>query len=262
MTLAVGCGRKPTMVELQPRNLELHKKGETGALNPTVKDSKGDPIEGTVLVWSSSDVKIATVAEGGKVTAVTSGRATITAAVGEIRGTSIVRVSIPTTVKFESEQLMIRGAGQSSTVVATVYDDKATMLPDAKVTWASSKPEIATVSAEGAITGVADGSAEITATAGEATGKLALTVKAPEASKITLDPATVVVKVKQSQSIAVLITDDQGLPMTDAHVVWTSADPSIAQVDEHGMVTGLRRGETMITAAAGTAQATAEARIR
>ena len=64
-------------------------------------------------------------------------------------------------------------AGESETIVATVYPDNAT---DKVVSWSSDAPEVATVDAEGSVTAVAVGSATITATAGDKSASAQVTV--------------------------------------------------------------------------------------
>ena len=64
--------------------------------------------------------------------------------------------------------------GETLTLTATVLPDDAT---DKTVTWSSDKESVATVSESGVVTGKTDGSAIITATAGEQTASCVITVK-------------------------------------------------------------------------------------
>ncbi|MCK9537388.1 MAG: Ig-like domain-containing protein, partial [Bacilli bacterium] len=81
------------------------------------------------------------------------------------------------TIKVESISLdkeeIVLAVGDSETIVADVKPDNAT---DKTVSWSSEKPEIATVN-DGVIEAVAVGETVITATAGEKTATVTVTVK-------------------------------------------------------------------------------------
>ena len=68
-------------------------------------------------------------------------------------------------------------------------------------------------------------------------------------SHVAVIPGTVGLYVGDSTALSVKTS-----PMTaeDRSVIWDSADPTIASVDEHGVVTALAKGTTTITAAATT----------
>ena len=101
----------------------------------------------------------------GKVTAVGEGSTTITAKAGGKSGTCSVTVMVKaatvevTSITVDKDDVMI-GVGDSFTVIATVLPENAT---DKTVTWTSSDPSVATVDANGKVTGAAPGNASIVA---------------------------------------------------------------------------------------------------
>ena len=127
--------------------------------------------------------------------------------------------------------------GAEETLTATVKPDKAT---DKTVTWTSSKPEVATVDANGRVTAVAAGEATITATAGEKTATCKVTVTGPT---IALD----------SSALTVVVGSEPKLKLTAAvtgaanTVTWTSSDETVATV-ANGEITGVKAGTATITA--------------
>ena len=64
--------------------------------------------------------------------------------------------------------------GESETLVATVSPDNAT---DKTVTWSSTNTSVATVDQSGRVTAIKEGTATITAKAGDKTATCAVTVK-------------------------------------------------------------------------------------
>lgn len=127
--------------------------------------------ESTEVVWASSDTAVATVSENGLVTGVSAGTATISVSVG-----SEVKDSIEITVRAYTVDI-------SDDTNAVVYITRTVQLTasrnpaDATVEWSSSNEDVATVSADGVVTGIGAGTAVITAACGNATDSITVTVK-------------------------------------------------------------------------------------
>lgn len=123
------------------------------------------------VVWSSSDTAVATVSADGLVTGVAAGSATINVGVGEEVMDSITITVKPYTVDIGDD--VKADIYVTQTVQLTVTKAPA----DAVVTWTSSDEEIATVNADGLVTGVKEGVATVTATCGSAVDSITVTVK-------------------------------------------------------------------------------------
>jgi uncharacterized protein YjdB len=259
--LLAACGRRPESIDMQPHTLELGRKGETKAIQATVKDMNGRPIEGVQLEWSSNNTKSATVDTTGKVKALSTGTAQVTAKTGDVSNQVVVSVVIPATVNIDPPKMLLRGAGQSQELNVSVLDDNGQLVPGAKLTWASDNPAVATV-ADSKVTGVADGVAKITATAADVSGSAEVLVKGPVATTITFDRSPVVIKVGSHDQIGTTVTDDMSQPMPGAALNWTSSNPGVVTVDDKGNLTGLRRGDSLLRAAAGTASAEVLVKVR
>lgn len=141
--------------------MELTVNG-TGKLTATVK-----PDETTVktIQWSSSDEAVATVGADGTVTALKEGTAVITAKCGEKSAECTVTVKaeavMPTSITMEPTTLSLT-VGQKYTLIATILPENAT---NKSVTWSSNAPDIVEVTAGGAVTAKAAGTATVTASA-------------------------------------------------------------------------------------------------
>lgn len=143
--------------------------GATVELGGTAKDQRGDPVSASIA-WSSSDPTKATVSASGLVTGVDVGAATIrvvaSAGTGSVSDSTVVTVTPPpvlTSVRIAPATPSI-SVGGSLTLSATALDQFGRAI-GASVTWTTSDALTATVSASGVVTGVAAGSATITATA-------------------------------------------------------------------------------------------------
>ena len=228
-----------TGITLNHTSLSLYV-GDKATLTASIKP---DDATDKDVTWSSSDESIATVVDG-VVTAVAEGVATVTAEVSGIKAVCEVTVEVPVeTITLDKTSLELN-KGESETLTATVKPDNATVKV---VTWSSSDETVATVDDNGKVTGVAAGSATITAKAGGKTASCAVTVTVPVES-ITLDKTSLTMKVGETATLKATVKPDDA---TDKTVTWSSADKSIATVDKTGKVTAVKEGETVITATAG-----------
>ena len=168
-----------TGISLNTTSVRL-KKGGTAQLSATVTPS--DATNRTVT-YSSSNSKVATVTSGGKITAVGGGTATITAKAGGKSATCKVTVSVAQT-GIKTSGGAERTVGLNSTLRLSVAKVPADATDSYGVTWSSSDTNIATVSSNGTVTGVALGTATITAKSNgwTATYKVTVVEKAEESS--------------------------------------------------------------------------------
>lgn len=81
--------------------------GASQQLTASVRDEAGNPLTGRAITWSSTEPAVATVSDGGNVTAVGAGSATITASSEGKSGSATVTVSI---VSLRSASLATGGA--------------------------------------------------------------------------------------------------------------------------------------------------------
>ena len=118
------------------------------------------------VTWKSDNESVATVSKGGTVTPVSNGTANITATTedGNYTATCKVTVEIPElTLSLDKTELTLTQTEEQQKLTATVSD------PEEKVTWLSSDPFVATVTRDGTVTAIANGTATITASAGDKT---------------------------------------------------------------------------------------------
>lgn len=227
-------------VTLNKTELPLYV-GESESLSVTVKP---DDATYKTVSWSSSDPSIAKV-ENGTVTAVKKGTATITATAGDKSASCSVVVServIPVSSVELNKTSLDLVEGDIETLTATVKPNDAT---DKTISWSTSNPSVAKVD-NGTVTAVKEGTATITATAGEKSASCNVTVSAKK-----VDVAMVMLNTIELELIAgdqfTLVATVVPENATDQTVQWSTSDASVAKV-ESGVVTGLKKGMAKIVA--------------
>ena len=149
-----------TSITLDKTSLSM-KVGETATLTATVKP---DDATDKTVAWSSSDESVAKV-DNGKVAALKSGKATITAKCGDKTAECVVTVTVPVSSIALDMATLSLSVGESATLSATVKPDDAT---DKNVNWSSSDESVVKVD-NGKVTALTTGRARITAAVGNIT---------------------------------------------------------------------------------------------
>lgn len=166
--------------------------------------------------------------------------------------TALEQVLVVPAVSVEITQgdAMDLGLNKSATLTAIV---KPTDTTD-ELVWSTKDTDIVRVNAEtGEITGLKEGTATVTATAGKVSDSIEITVRMIPATGITItnkniaDDALSVEARFPVQLEAVLEPDG-----TTDLVTWSVADESVATIDQSGKLTGRKAGTTTVTAAAGS----------
>lgn len=176
-------------------------------------------------------------------------------------------------LQFEADHFSLFGILYASTVSATGVsispDSKtlnkgetvqltATVLPtdatDKTVIWSSSNNDIASVDNKGEVTAVGPGTATITATANDGSGKAAscrITVNEPytppaivHVTGISLDRKTATIKKGSILQLSATVTPSNA---DDKTVRWESSNTDVASVDDNGEVTAIAPGTATIT---------------
>jgi uncharacterized protein YjdB len=187
--------------------------GSTTALSPA--------IGGT---WSSSNSAVATVNNSGIVTGVSPGTAifyfteTGTGCISSATGT--VTVNNNPTISLSGPSAICVGAATN-------------VLPASGGTWASSNPTVATVSNTGVVTGISNGVVTLTYTAVNGCSSTSgIQVNVNGRPTISLN----------GPSSICLGTTTAFLPSSGG--VWVSSNPSVATINNSGIVTGVSPGTT------------------
>jgi len=133
--------------------------------------------------------------------------------------------------------------GETVTLHATVSGST-----NQSVTWESNNTSVATVNSSGVVTAVSAGTAVIIAKSvadPTAQGTATITVNPPPAIEVTVAPQTATIQVGQTVPLTAIVSNT-----TNQAVTWSSRTPSVATVDQSGVVTGVSAGTAVIEARA------------
>jgi len=228
-------------VTITPSSLAIGVQ-QQGALAASVSVENG---VSTALNWTSSDPTVVSVSANGVVTGFALGVVTVTATLvadPNVRGTAVVSVTASIQSVTVSPNLVAAFVGDQDQLTATVQADGP--LPRT-VTWRSSNPAVATVSANGLVSSLSAGSATITAVSTADTTKRGT-------AQVTVQPAPVVGITPSQSNIAIgeqrtlngRVTVAPGLSTA---VIWRSSNSAIATITSSGTVTGQTLGTVTIT---------------
>ena len=181
----------PTAVAVIPDTVALTALRQTAQLAAEVRDQNGRVMEGVPVSWSSADTTVAAVDSAGLVTGIGGGATTIAATAGAVSGTAVVTVmqsagsvivSPPTdTVAMGDTLRLSRRRSTKADTGSKVRSSSGRLVM-------SRSPG---VDGSGLVTGVAEGAATITATAGSVEGTAEIAVANPDrAALVALYEAT------------------------------------------------------------------------
>jgi hypothetical protein len=151
--------------------------GKTLQLSAVAKDSAGNTLTSAPMTWLSRDTLKMKVNASGLVTGVAIGTAYVLATSGTKMDSTPVTVSqvavASVAVSPASASLTVAGTAQ---LTATTKDSAGNTLTGRAIAWSSSNALVASVSSSGLVSGLAAGSATITATSEGKSGSAAVTV--------------------------------------------------------------------------------------
>lgn len=220
------------------------------------------------LAWESSDAKIATVDNNGKVTAVAAGTATITVKTANgkqdvcaVTVADAVQPPVKVTGVSLNKKTLSLTVGKSQSLAATVSPANAA---DKSLKWSSSNKSVATVTQAGKVTAKKAGTATITvASVAEpsvkATCKVTVKAAVVAVKKVTLKPTKATLGVKEKLTLKATVTPSNA---TSKKVTWKSDKKSVATVSSKGVVTAKKTGTAKITATAGGKKATCKITVK
>jgi len=149
---------------------------------------------------------------------------------------------------------------------AICYDQSDNTMTGVDIDWTSSDTTVGTIDQTGTFTALAEGTADITATAGDIFGTATVTVTAqapPEAvlTGIEISPTAATAVVGKTVGFKATARDQSGNAMAGVDITWTSSDTTVGTIDQAGTFTALTEGVTTIAATAGELSAEASVTV-
>lgn len=200
-----------------------------------------DPLLASDKYWYSSDPSVAVVSSDGQVTAIKSGTVNIICCLpdGSENHFYITVCQKPSelTLRVPVEELTV---GQSLAAEVRMLPKKSRD----KVTWKSDNPNIISVDEKGKMTGVSQGSCEVTAeTASGLRYSVSVRCVVP-AEKLTLSQEKREVYQGKEFTLEAVLSPSQ----SRQSVMWRSSDPTVVSVNSKGKVRGVSFGSATVYA--------------
>ncbi len=198
------------------------------------------------LTWKSSNKKVAKVNANGVVTAVGKGTATITCTTKDTGK----KVSCEVTVKnVRAKSIELSKTSATLTVkktLALTCKFNPTDTTNKNVTWTSSNPKVAKVSANGVVTAVAPGTATITCKTkiGGKVAKCTVKVTLQKIKSVSFKESEMEMLIGSKQTLKPVI---KPAGASGAKLKWSSSDPSVVKVNSNGKLKALKEGKAYIT---------------
>ncbi len=207
--------------------------------------------------WTSSSAS-ATVNSSGLVAGVQLGTSSIQATLGTVSCSTSVTITAPVLVSLTltpSTSTIAYGATQQYQVIGTYTDGSSNNLTNS-MSWFAVPSETASINGSGLATGLAEGTATITALNGAvfATGTLAVQAQAePSLVTIVVTPNQASIPVGSSQQfVATGNYSDGSTQDITSTVTWTSSGSGVASVNSSGLATAATQGSSTLTATSGS----------
>lgn len=246
-----ACGPTVARIAVEPAQAMMSTRGASLILHAEPRDEKGQPVPDVQIGWTSANPAVASVDATGKVTAVKSGVATITAAAGQVQGTAQLRVSIPAALTLTPSEVTLGGVGQTARVAMIVKDDAGNVVPGMPAVWASSDPNVASVDNQGVIHAFGAGKVSVTARTGTLASVVKVTVALPQFDEVALEPkGPLKLQAGKSQQLTLKATQ-AGQPVMGVTASWSCDNAKVAVVTATGKVTAVKKGKATVTATAG-----------
>lgn len=132
-------------------------------------------------------------------------------------------------VQFEAEALDTQGA------------------PFTAMHWKASPSTVVSVSATGMVTAVSQGTGTITASAGDRTADVTVSVLRSAVAQVTIGGLASSVSAGTSVLLNAVAKDARGATLTGRAEVWTSSEPTVAEVDQSGTLRAVTPGSATVT---------------
>ena len=241
-------------LQISPQDLSFRALGDSAALTATVRDQNGAVMPNPSVVWVSSNPDVADVRDG-MARALGNGEATIRATSGSASATASVRVEqVATRISVQPDSVFFVSLGDTLRLEPRLEDANGHAMAVPELTWSSGAEGVVTVDETGLLTAVGNGETEVSAAASDLRATVTVLVsQSIGAIEVSVDRLSFA-SLGDTARVAAIARDLNGNE-ANAAITWSSADTTVAAVDE-GLVTSIGNGEAEIRAQAGEAAAT------
>jgi uncharacterized protein YjdB len=152
--------------------------------------------------------------------------------------------------------------GGTATLTAVLADAAGKPITGRTVTWTSHRPDVATITAAGVVTAVAEGVAQIDAASEGKYGTANIVVNKVPVARVEITPATLSLDEGETGALSATAKDANGGVLQGRAITWRSSDVTVAPIYANGQVLAIRPGTVTITAESEGKAATLELSVR
>ena len=266
--LLIACGTPPmtgggapqlTALTVTPTTSSI-ALGQTAQFKATGMFSDGSSKDLTQSVgWSISNPDIASVDSSGLTTSLSTGIASVAAAMEGHNSSSVLSISKAAVVSIavSPSDLSIPLGNQIQLTATGTFTDKSTQDVTNLVTWASSQPGVALVSSSGLAVSRSVGTSAITATLDSVNASSPLTVSPAVLVSLVMSEnhATIPLGTTAQFTAKGVYTDGSQQDLTNS-VSWTAAPSGVVSISSSGLATGRAVGAATVSATSGSVSST------
>jgi trimeric autotransporter adhesin len=238
-------------ISLQPTSDSVEVGQTYSNWTVTLRDIAGGVLTGRSLHWESGNLPVATVdANTGVVTAVGVGDAIITLRAEGKQAQSTIKVLQPIVSIIALPDSFDLPLTTNRTIIASVVGPNGVAITNRVITWSSSNPGVAVVSASGVVTAVSVGTTTITIRAGTKQTTVRVRVVGEPVTSVRILPqqSVHVIRLGQTKQLTAECLNASQQVLTGRTITWNSGNPVVATVSSNGLVTGLSIGQAAISA--------------
>ena len=237
--LAAACGDGsveppiPATLNVYPASATLVALGDTVRYSASLLDDAGQAIPDAAVQWTTADPTVAVVDAGGLVSAVANGTTVVSATSAGVSGTATVIVNpiagttqVAAQISVEPDSVTLDALGDTLRLTARAEDRNGNSIAGTTFDWSSSNASAVAVNANGLVTAVDNGTAEVTASAGGLSGTVAITVRQAPAELQVVAGAGQTARAGNTlrEAVTVVVEDRGGSPVAGADVAFQPAD--------------------------------------
>lgn len=223
------------MKEDERKQLTVTAKYKDGTIKDVTRDA----------VWTSSSASVAEVS-GGVVTAVSSGKATITAKFGEKSASASAQVELADKLTASHRSVILRKGETAQVTLTATYSDGTTENVTNKADWSVTSSKLADVSS-GLVTAYERGKTTLVAKYGSKTVNIPLEID--YAVKLTASKRDVQLKSGGTEQLTITATFSDGTTQDVTNEAeWATRSYKIADVTDTGLISAAGYGKTAVTA--------------
>ncbi|HEV8305471.1 MAG TPA: Ig-like domain-containing protein [Gemmatimonadales bacterium] len=265
-TVEVTVRNDAKSLAVTPDSATIPNLGDSVRFVANAQNSRGDPISGAAIAWSTPDSTLARVTNTGWVVARGVGTVRMIASVDPLADTSRVRVlNVPVTLSILPDSAVLASLDDSLLLPVDIRNKRGDVLPPTSVTWTSDASLVARVTTTGTVIALDTGTAVVRATSPfDPSLRDSVLIHSPNRpASVVLDVARdTMTALGQQIPYAATVRNARGNAISGFPVGWSSTNSVVAGVSSTGVVTSLAFGTASIVAAADTLVATLDLVVR